>query len=384
MAVRTIKKSWWVDFRFHHTRYRQRSPENSRAGALAYEAVLRQKLARGEQITSGVPDAQREQVFEQFVWEWFEQYVATNNKFSEQCTKRYVIRAHLVPFFGQARIDRITSFQIQQYAARLVAKGLSRKTVNNHLTILHACLTAAYDWLALGGAPPKITWLKCPPPRTDYLSADECELLLAHSQGTLREMIFTTLRTGMRLGEIKGLQWSSIDWQTRTLSIRHSWCVYGKTLTSPKSNRERHIPLDTDVLAILYRRKKETGFVFMGSCGKPYGGTHLGRELAKTCEKAGLRKIGWHTLRHTFASLLVMRGAPLPAVQALLGHSTIVTTMRYTHLAPSTLRTAIEMLNPEHMASGDFGQPVGNPWVDGQRSEIVRKMQTLENTGFAR
>jgi site-specific recombinase XerD len=82
-----------------------------------------------------------------------------------------------------------------------------------------------------------------------------------------------------------------------------------------------------------------------------------------------LRRITWHVLRHTFASHLAMAGVPLNTVQALLGHSTITMTMRYAHVAPSTLRAAIDMLNPKRMLNADFGQPVGNPWVETQRSK---------------
>src|SRR5665213_2729324 len=89
MAVRTMKKSWWVDFRANHTRYRKRSPENSRAGALAYEATLRQKLARGEPIDRVA--TQRDQLFEEFAEKWFNEYVVSNNKYSEQRSKRYVL-----------------------------------------------------------------------------------------------------------------------------------------------------------------------------------------------------------------------------------------------------------------------------------------------------
>ena len=62
-----------------------------------------------------------------------------------------------------------------------------------------------------------------------------------------------------------------------------------------------------------------------------------------------------------------MRGVPLTAVQMLMGHSTITTTMRYAHLAPSTLRTAIDMLNPKIAVGADFGQPVVNQWLEVQK-----------------
>ena len=67
--------------------------------------------------------------------------------------------------------------------------------------------------------------------------------------------------------------------------------------------------------------------------------------LRRACRRAGLRRIGWHVLRHSFASHLVMRGAPLKAVQEMLGHSTIEMTMRYSHLSPDVRRDAVRLLD---------------------------------------
>jgi hypothetical protein len=96
-------------------------------------------------------------------------------------------------------------------------------------------------------------------------------------------------------------------------------------------------------------------------------------------KKAELRHIGWHTLRHTFASHLATRGVPLNAVQQLMGHSTITTTMRYAHLAPSTLRAAIDLMNPRTAFGADFGQPVVNPWLEAQQKENAKKEVVLKN-----
>lgn len=67
--------------------------------------------------------------------------------------------------------------------------------------------------------------------------------------------------------------------------------------------------------------------------------------LRAACERAGIRLVGWHVLRHTFASHLVMRGAPLEAVQELLGHQDIKMTMRYAHLSPDARRDAVRLLD---------------------------------------
>jgi integrase len=295
--------------------------------------------------------------------------VLPNNKFSEQRAKKGILKLHLIPFFGKMPMRTITTHHVEQFKAHQVKVGVASKTLRNRLTVLSKCLSCAHDWQKLDAPPPKVKWPKCPPPKTDYLSPEECELLLSNSSGVINEMVLAALRTGMRQGELKGLQWSSIDWQTRSVAIRHSYCDVRKVLDTPKSNRERHIPLDMDVLEMLHRRKKNTGYLFLDG-SKPFNSPRLNHRLAKVCQKAGLRKITWHVLRHTFASQLAMRGVPLNTVQALLGHSSIMTTMRYAHVAPSTLRFAIDMLNPKTAAHADFGQPVGNHWMQEQKRQI--------------
>jgi integrase len=189
-------------------------------------------------------------------------------------------------------------------------------------------------------------------------------------------MLLVALRTGMRQGELKGLQWTSIDWHKHIMTVRHSRCDYTKELGSPKSNRERHIPMHNEIYEILHAREKETGYVFLDADKHPFDTQRLKLRIAKVCKSAGLRRIGWHTLRHTFASHLAMKGVPLNAVQALMGHSNITTTMRYAHLAPSALHSAIDLLNPTINPS--FGQPVGNEWLEAQQDEFLRKSRLLE------
>ena len=97
--------------------------------------------------------------------------------------------------------------------------------------------------------------------------------------------------------------------------------------------------------------------VFCDEQGKAYPRWKPRWPLYQACSKAGLRRINWHVLRHTFASHLVMRGAPLKAVQEFLGHSDIQTTMRYAHLSPDVRNTAISVLD---------GDRVGHYLVNGR------------------
>jgi integrase len=367
MAIRKIRQSWWVDFTLDGTRYRKRSPDNSRAGAQNYEIELRQRVRVGVAEFNKVGSIP---TFEKFASSWFEGYVVPNNKYQEARMKRYILHRFLMPFFGKLDIDEIAAYHIEQFKAQCLKDGAARKTINNRLAVLSKCLNTAYEWLRLSGTPPKIRWLKCPPPRTDHLSADECTLLLSHASGVLSEMILTALRTGLRQGELRGLQWSSINWESRTLAVRHSLCDRTKQLESPKNNRERIIPLDVDVYELLHRRKKAQGYVFVDAGGQPFAGHRVIRRLRTIRKRAKLRNFSWHTLRHTFASHLAATGVPLHIVQALLGHSTITMTMRYAHVAPSTLRFAIDMLNPKTAVLENLGQHSVNKWSEQHHKRI--------------
>jgi integrase len=333
---------------------------------------LKQRIAHGEPLE---PKARTpEPKFEEFAWRWFDIYVRTNNKHSEQLSKKYALASSLVPFFGRMSIGQIRSYDIERYKTDQIRRGFKNKTIANRLTILNKCLVTAYEWLELSGAPPKVKWLKWAPPEIDYLSPDECELLLSHADGVTFELVLMALRTGMRQGELRALQWSSIDWLTRSVAVRHSRDGQG-LLVAPKNGRARHIPLDTDVYALLYARKRSTGYVFLARDGKPFTNRRLWEAMRRLRKRAKFRRIGWHTLRHTFASILAMRGVPLPAIKELLGHATITTTMRYAHVAPSTLRAAIDMLNPKSSVNANWCQPGVNQWHEMQRNEVCDETQ---------
>jgi len=113
----------------------------------------------------------------------------------------------------------------------------------------------------------------------------------------------------------------------------------------------------------LHRSKKvpHSRLVF----SKPDGGRHIHRRadvgLKRCCKRAGLRMIGWHALRHTFASHLVMRGASLKAVQELLGHATMEMTLRYSHLTPEVRREAVELLDSKTGSKGQGSARAAGP-----------------------
>ncbi len=110
-------------------------------------------------------------------------------------------------------------------------------------------------------------------------------------------------------------------------------------LGTPKSGKSREISLSNDALGALKAHRHLRGaLVFCDAGGHMLTEGEVRHPMWRACKRAGLRLITWHVCRHSFASHLVMRGAPIKAVQELLGHSSILMTMRYVHLAPEVAR----------------------------------------------
>jgi len=100
-----------------------------------------------------------------------------------------------------------------------------------------------------------------------------------------------------------------------------------------------------EVSHLLSIKTKTGGYVFAKNDNEPLNQTTCLRRLKRLCKKVQLRNIGWHTLRHTFASHLAQRGVPIMAIKDLLGHADIKTTLRYSHLNQSVLKDAISVLD---------------------------------------
>lgn len=360
MGVRKIKTSWWVDFRAGGQRIRKRSPENTRAGAQAFEVLIRQRLVRGEP-PEGMPEAPKRPVMllKDFAPEWVETYVKTNNKPTTQRSKDVALRVHLLPWFGKFRLEEITSIEIERYKSAKQKQGLSPKTINDQVGVLTKCLRCAIDWGLLMSLP-RSTMLRVPPQPFDFLTPVESHNLLQDTQEPIwHEMLLVALRTGMRLGELIGLDWSAVSLERRMITVRQS-IIYGQ-VSSPKNNRMRHIPATDEVVAALSYRRKSSGLVFPRPDGEPFAYNTVNLAIKRHCKRVGLRPIGWHVLRHTFASQLATEGIPMRVIQDLLGHSSILMTVRYAHLAPNTLHISLEVLQmAEKRELLNVGQQVVN------------------------
>ena len=316
------------------------SPVQTRRDAERFEQDLRRSILDG---SFGKKDVKPVPTLAGFEKEFISNYADANNKKSEVRSKRCVIKNHLVPAFGAKRLDQIGAREIEAFKSRVLREGFSAKTVNNMLTVLRKMLSVAHEWELIPNVP-KVKWLKVPPNKFDFLSFEEANRLINAAEGEWRTMIMLASKTGLRQGELLALTWDDIDLVTGRLVVSRN--LSRKDITTPKNGRTREIPLGDDVLASLKRhRHLRSGHVFGTADGSRFTQGECKHPLWRACKRAGLRRIGWHVLRHTFASHLVMRGAPMKAVQELMGHSTMEMTMRYAHLSPDVRKDAVRLLD---------------------------------------
>jgi len=351
MSIFKRGNKYWIGFRFNHERHRYPSPDNTLAGAKAYEASLRSKLARGEPIITKADKPAEMIAFKEFAKTWLDVYVKNNNRLSEQQHKESCLRLYLVPYFGKYPLDQIGNLDVENFKAKMMKTKLSEDSINHFLSTLSTCLKTAVEWDIIKSIP-RIKRLRVTPNKFDYLTEDEADKILAQAEGQIREMIFFCLKTGVRFGELIALDWNDIDFQEKQITIRRS--IVRGIMGSTKSNKIRYVPLISSVSDMLIKRAKGHGFVFTRH--KTHFTQHYScKKLYQAAKRAGLRKIGWHKLRHTFASHLAQNGVAIQAIKELLGHSDITTTMRYAHLSPSALRSAMNVLEPKEVMRMNVG-----------------------------
>ena len=316
--------------------------DNTKNGAERLERELIRAILDGS-----LGQAKRKVVptVEAFSREFLDTYAKTHNKPSEQYAKEVAFRRWLLPFFGATRLDQVKLKEVERFKAAQLEEKLAPKTINNHLNVLRRMLAVAVEWELVGaGDVPKFKQLKAPKPPFDFLTFEEAERLIAAAEEPWRTQVLVALKTGLRHGELLALRWSDLDLVAGRLVVRRS--LWRRQFVEPKSGRHREVPLGDDVLhALKAHRHLQGELVFCIASGKLLTAKSCVRPLFRACKRAGLRPVQWHVLRHTFASHLVMRGAPLKVVQELLGHATVEMTMRYAHLAPVALRDAVKLLD---------------------------------------
>lgn len=344
MTVQKFKnRGWRMDFsvRGHRVQKACKGARN-KTEALAMEQAERKRLEGGARPGAKAP------LFEEFAPEFLDKYARANNKPSEYDTKEQILRQHLSPYFQGERLDAIEDEDVEAYKAAKLQAKLEPKTINNHLAVFSKLMNVARDWKRIATVP-RVKRLKVAEPEFDFLTFEEARRLADHAGGyPFGDMIRLGLNTGLRQGELLGLRVADV--LPDRIMVRQS--IVRGVRGTPKSHKPREVPLNRSAKQSLL-----TGCVSVEQSSTVFSEFNLDRTLRpltkgeskrplwNACKRAGLRRIGWHVLRHTFASHLAMKAVPILTIRDLLGHADIKQTLRYAHLAPSMHVEAVKLLD---------------------------------------
>jgi integrase len=354
MGVKRMgERRYLIDITWTEPDGRRRRLRRTFSGSLKAAAKVERAMrneARLGHLLSAEPEEERA-LFKDFAWEWHETYVKANNGLAEQGSKESYLRIHLVPYFGDMYLDEIGRREIEGFKAATVAKGLSPASVNHYLKTLQKLIECAMDWGLVETNPVRgVPRLKVDRDKWSFLDFEDAEKFMAAVPKRWQPLFLCALRTGMRQGELLGLQHQDIDWKRRVIHVRRALSL--GSLKSTKSFSSREVPITVDLLeALLVTRNNGSEFVFPARDGGFLHRKTLARPLRKANKDSTVKTIRFHDLRHTFASHLVMAGVPIRTVQELLGHGDLTMTLRYAHLTPECRQDAIRTLETRVLAN---------------------------------
>lgn len=292
-------------------------------------------------------------------------------------------RLHIIPKLGGLPISRITPEQVQHFVNAKSAEGLSPRMVRHLRGTLRAALNQAVEWqlIARNPAAARIRLPQLNEREVNALTADEVKALLSVSatdaysvsvgekqltRHKLHALWVVAVYLGLRQSEILGLRWSSIDWTNVTLRVdKQLQRVDGRlVLTEPKTKGSvRTLPMPPTVAAALRDHaalqdvaKQEAarlgnnvyrmdGYVFATAIGTPIDPRNLIREWHALLKRAKLRRIRFHDLRHTAATLMLSAGVDIKLVAETLGHRDATMVLKvYGHVLPHQRNEAAQKM----------------------------------------
>ncbi len=272
---------------------------------------------------------------------------------------------HIIPYFEKKQmfIQDIKISDIEAYynykakTGRLDGKpgGLSQRTIKLHSVVLSLVFKKAIRDEIITSNPceyariPKVS--NSHQTVASFYTSKQCQSLLCAVEGTpLYAMIYITILYGLRRSELIGLKWGAVDFENNTITINHTVVIQTTIVAKNKTKNRtsmRIYPLLDDVKGILINLKNEqdknrmifgdcyteNGYVFTKEDGTVFYPSYPTHELQKCLKRNNLPHIRWHDLRHTTASLLILKGWQMKEISEWLGHADIGTTMNiYGHI----------------------------------------------------
>ena len=350
-------------------------PEPGMTDKQITKELERQVFLFEEKIRQGrVANSDQNPRFQEFGDQWFEEYAALNLRHTSY-ERMMSVSSRVYERFGNKRLDSITSRDIQRFINDLMLNGknkvtgkpLSRKSVIHHLNLLSDIFNYAVQMEVLNRNP--CTNVKVPKgekKEKQIYTLEEVEQILTYlNQEPLMFRTFFTLElnTGLRRGEMLGLEWKDLDWDNGIISVRRtsnytpSEGLYTDTTKTPKSQRSLKLPdLVMDLLRELKAKQEhdrieigskwvETDRVFTKWNGEPMFVSQPYGWFKRFCKRHDMRFCDIHSMRHFFASILINEGIDVATVSALLGHADTSTTLSiYCHAFMQAQAKAIEVV----------------------------------------
>lgn len=269
----------------------------------------------------------------------------------------------IYPALGNYKLPEITAADISAFLISIQKEGLSHATVIKHYTVLHSLFKMAYMTDVIERNP--MDKVQRPKPRKDEIKAD-VEAYTAdevrHIMQCLRleplkwqALVRLLIDTGIRRGEVCGLQWNAVDFVHNRITIEKNLCYTpqkGIYLDTPKNGKSRTIDVDPDVMELLQQLQNQqreqfilTSFVFtQDGTPEPMHPQSPTRYMTKFAKKYGVEDMHPHKLRHSFASIAIINGADVASVSEKLGHSDKAVTLRmYTHADEESMKRASQI-----------------------------------------
>lgn len=266
---------------------------------------------------------------------------------------RSILRRHLGPAFGHRRIGAVTGADVARYVVVKRAAGLAPKTVANHLLLLHAMFEFARrrDLVLRNPVDRAERPVVRPSDDVRYLSREELKRLAAaypedpvgRQDGRL---ILVAAMTGLRQGELLALRWGDVDEGASLLRVRRSYTR--GAFSTPKSRRgTRMVPLAPIVADLLKEQLRATSgggeedLVFAHPLtGRVLDASGLRKRFKAALQRASVRDVRFHDLRHTYGTQMAAAGTPLRLLQEWMGHRDYKTTSVYADYAPDASAAA--------------------------------------------
>lgn len=338
------------------------------------EAKLKWAEVSGEALVLSQPE-QAMPALRSYLQDWLSTYAKVHCKPSTYRGYKRAVEQHLIPAFGDHFLHLLKREDVKRLVAKLAADQKAKGTIINCLVPLKAAYNQAKeDGLVTFNPAERLgRLLKLSRDRREYiqpLNREELESMLEVAETkypSLYPILLCAARTGLRQGELIGLQWGDIDFRGGFVEVRRG-VVLGE-ITTTKSKKIRRVDLSPQLLAVLQRLREirqleamsageeVSPWVFLSPEGHRWDDRNLRRGFYDCLDKAGVRQVRFHDLRHTYASLMAEAGAPPKYVQEQLGHSSIQVTMdTYSHLFPGGNREWVLKLDGSAKQAASAGK----------------------------